>query len=345
MSEANVGKVFSLTGAQGVPGPPGKDGKDGAALTFDQLTEEQKAQLKGPKGDTGAALTFDQLTEEQKAQLKGPKGDPGAALTFDQLTAEQKAQLKGERGEPGATGATGATGPAGPKGDTGSTGATGPAGPKGDPGEPPTSMDASAITGILSLARGGTGQSTAAKALHALINGASTLSATTIATGDYIPVSDVSAATGKRITFANLAAALGGGVVVGTYQGQQNADVNAPTPPIFNSVNLGFRPKFVWVGVVGWGDAPWTYYKYERSSSGDERRFQEIYSAYAYDGYPFTGKHGDYDNGYTTYNALEITSTGFKVCNTYYERRATSYRAYEDVSLDTHETYFYLAVK
>ena len=107
---------------------------------------------------------------------RGEKGDPGetgAPLTFDQLTAEQKAQLKGDKGEPGATGATG---PAGPKGDTGATGATGPTGPKGDPGEPPTSMDASAITGILSLARGGTGQSTAAKALHALINGASTLS-------------------------------------------------------------------------------------------------------------------------------------------------------------------------
>ena len=181
---------------------------------------------------------------------KGDTGAPGAALTFDQLTAEQKAQLKGERGEPGATGTTG---PAGPKGDTGATGATGPAGPKGDPGEPPTSMDASAITGILSLARGGTGQSTAAKALHALINGASTLSSTTIATGDYIPVSDVSAATGKRITLANLAAALGGGVVVGTYTGTGKSDTLGS---LDRTITLGFKPKAVVIFGINEGDTP-----------------------------------------------------------------------------------------
>lgn len=184
---------------------------------------------------------------------RGEKGDPGetgAPLTFDQLTTEQKAQLKGDKGEPGATGATG---PAGPKGDTGATGATGPTGPKGDPGEPPTSMDASAITGILSLARGGTGQSTAAKALHALINGASTLSSTTIATGDYIPVSDVSAATGKRITLANLAAALGGGVVVGTYTGTGNSDTLGS---LDRTITLGFKPKAVVIFGINEGDTP-----------------------------------------------------------------------------------------
>lgn len=187
---------------------------------------------KGDPGETGAPLTFDQLTDEQKAQLKGEKGDPGA---------------NGEKGEKGDTGEPG------PKGDAGATGATGPTGPKGDPGEPPTSMDASAITGILSLARGGTGQSTAAKALHALINGASTLSSTTIATGDYIPVSDVSAATGKRITLANLAAALGGGVVVGTYTGTGNSDTLGS---LDRTITLGFKPKAVVIFGINEGDTP-----------------------------------------------------------------------------------------
>lgn len=345
MSEANVGKVFSLTGSQGVPGPPGKDGadgkdgKDGAALTFDQLTEEQKAQLKGDKGDTGAT---------------GPKGDPGAALTFDQLTAEQKAQLKGDKGD---TGATGPTGPPGPKGDTGATGATGPTGPKGDPGEPPTSMDASAITGILSLAHGGTGQSTAAKALYALINGASTLSSTTIVTGDYIPVSDVSAATGKRITLANLAAALGGGVVVGTYIGNQStptATASAQTP---QTINLGFRPKLILVGELGGGSGivPWSAVDIRDYDDAEWGKYKTIHeavlrAAYAVPSIPWSMSQGDYDSTITT-NCLEVTTSGFQVRNVKneYERSSstgnpieTSYRCRLNISGDT---YFYLAIK
>ena len=56
-------------------------------LTSD-LTDEQKASLKGDKGDT---FTFDDLTDEQKASLKGDKGE---ALTFDDLTPEQIATLQ-----------------------------------------------------------------------------------------------------------------------------------------------------------------------------------------------------------------------------------------------------------
>lgn len=112
-------------------------GAKGDALTFDQLTEDQKAQLKGPKGDK---MTFADLTSEEKAQLKGEKGD---ALTFSMLTDEQKAQLKGQKGE---TGATGPQGPQGIKGDTGAQGLrgpkgdTGPQGEKGDKGDDGTSI-------------------------------------------------------------------------------------------------------------------------------------------------------------------------------------------------------------
>lgn len=60
----------------------------GTALTWDDLTEEQKASLKGETGTTGA---------------QGPKGDP---LTWDDLTDEQKASLKGAKGDPGEDGMT-----------------------------------------------------------------------------------------------------------------------------------------------------------------------------------------------------------------------------------------------
>lgn len=85
------------TGPQGPMGPQGEKGADGT-MTFEDLTPEQKASLKGDKGDkgdTGAA---------------GPQGEPGP---------------KGDKGDPG---------PQGPKGDTGETGAQGPQGLQGEPG-------------------------------------------------------------------------------------------------------------------------------------------------------------------------------------------------------------------
>ena len=88
------------TGPQGPVGPEGPKGADGT-MTFEDLTPEQKASLKGDKGDkgdTGAA---------------GPQGEPGP---------------KGDKGDPGEPG------PKGDKGDTGETGAQGPQGPKGEPG-------------------------------------------------------------------------------------------------------------------------------------------------------------------------------------------------------------------
>lgn len=53
---------------------------------------------KGDKGDTGAALTYDMLTDEQKAALKGEKGDPG------------QDGAKGDNGQDGKNGSDGADG-------------------------------------------------------------------------------------------------------------------------------------------------------------------------------------------------------------------------------------------
>lgn len=93
----NESSLYIVKGETGPQGPQGEKGADGT-MTFEDLTPEQKASLKGDKGDkgdTGAA---------------GPQGEPGP---------------KGDKGEPG---------PKGDKGDTGETGAQGPQGEKGDPG-------------------------------------------------------------------------------------------------------------------------------------------------------------------------------------------------------------------
>ena len=72
-------------GLQGEPGPQGPEGPKGAdgTMTFDDLTPEQKATLKGDKGDTGE---------------QGPQGLPGE---------------KGEKGDKGAKGDKGDSGEAG----------------------------------------------------------------------------------------------------------------------------------------------------------------------------------------------------------------------------------------
>lgn len=80
-------------GEVGPQGPVGPEGADGT-MTFEDLTPEQKASLKGDKGDkgdTGAA---------------GPQGEPGP---------------KGDKGDPGETGAQG---PQGLQGEPGTNGTT-----------------------------------------------------------------------------------------------------------------------------------------------------------------------------------------------------------------------------
>ena len=70
----NENKVQILTaGTQGAPGP---------AMTFDMLTDEQKAELKGEPGQP-----FDTLTPEQQAALKGEAGRDGISVTDVAMTA------------------------------------------------------------------------------------------------------------------------------------------------------------------------------------------------------------------------------------------------------------------
>lgn len=131
-------------GEKGDKGDQGEKGETGRALKFEDLTEEQKAQLKGQDG----TMTFEDLTPAQKASLKGDKGDPGPAgkdgangepFRYEDFTEEQLAKLKGpkgDKGEPGKDGYTPKKGVDYFDGKDGQKGESGEKGPKGDKGEP-----------------------------------------------------------------------------------------------------------------------------------------------------------------------------------------------------------------
>lgn len=113
-----------LQGIQGIQGEKGEKGEKGeTGLQGLQGIQGEK----GQKGDTGlqgekgldGAMTFSDLTLEQKLSLKGEKGDTG---------------LQGEKGDKGDKGDIGSQGIPGLKGDTGLQGIKGDKGDKGDAG-------------------------------------------------------------------------------------------------------------------------------------------------------------------------------------------------------------------
>ena len=127
-------QIIKLQGPKGDPGPKGEDGVQGPKgepLRFEELTEEQKLELKGEKGDKGEQgipgpkgepFKYSDFTPEQLNALKGPKGDTGEngeqgpkgePFKYTDFTQEQLAALKGERGEKGETGERGRKGPQG----------------------------------------------------------------------------------------------------------------------------------------------------------------------------------------------------------------------------------------
>lgn len=139
-------------GEQGPPGPKGADGK----MTFEQLTPEQREQLKGdkgPKGDVGPkgndgapgkSITISSITEETSGSYLGSWFGSTAKSTKVTFSDGQSISLphgkdgetgpKGDKGEPGQRGADGQRGEAGPPGPKGSNGAPGLDGPRGATG-------------------------------------------------------------------------------------------------------------------------------------------------------------------------------------------------------------------
>lgn len=139
-------------------GPEGPQGEPGF-IKFEDLTPEQKEELRGPQGvpgKDGAPGPQGPQGIQGPAGPEGPKGADGT-MTFEDLTPEQKESLKGDPGPAGANGIsptvtitpidggnvvtiTDETGPHsfnvmnGAKGDQGIQGPEGPQGPKGDTG-------------------------------------------------------------------------------------------------------------------------------------------------------------------------------------------------------------------
>lgn len=139
-------------GARGLRGAAGRDGKDGKDFIWEEVKEEVLERIKN------YTIQFDNLTDEQKLELRGPRGMRGQKgiagrdgkdgkdgidgknfsfdehkekiinhlntlkLTFDDFTEEEKESLRGPQGFRGQRGKRGVDGE---KGETGRTGAPG----------------------------------------------------------------------------------------------------------------------------------------------------------------------------------------------------------------------------
>ena len=117
----NEASLYIVKGETGPIGPQGLQGEVGPAGPQGEIGPQGPVGPEGPKGADGT-MTFEDLTPEQKASLKGDKGDKGDT------------GAAGPQGEPGPKGDKGDPGPQGPKGDTGEIGAQGPQGLQGEPG-------------------------------------------------------------------------------------------------------------------------------------------------------------------------------------------------------------------
>ena len=94
---------------RGVPGFTGPAGPQGEPGIQGPRGEQGEQGIQGPKGDKGAdgTMTFEELTPEQKASLKGDTGEQGPVGP------------QGVKGDKGEKGDKGDQGERGPKGDTG----------------------------------------------------------------------------------------------------------------------------------------------------------------------------------------------------------------------------------
>lgn len=102
-----------------------------------------------------------------------------------------------------------------------------------------------ATTGTLAVSRGGTGGTTGAAGLYNLVNPCGALTNTGVATGDYFPMLDTSATTGKKITLANLTTYLSGQISgsVKTASGSYTGTGVIPTVRTsYKTFTLGFKP-------------------------------------------------------------------------------------------------------
>ena len=120
----NEASLYIVKGPAGPQGPQGEVGPQGLQGETGPIGPQGPVGPEGPKGADGT-MTFEDLTPEQKASLKGDKGDKGDTGAAGPQGEPGPQGPKGDKGDPGETGAQGLQGP---KGDTGVQG------PKGEPG-------------------------------------------------------------------------------------------------------------------------------------------------------------------------------------------------------------------
>lgn len=140
-------------GEQGIQGPKGDKGEDGT-ITFEELTPEQKASLKGDKGDkgdTGEGFSIYKTYASIAAMNADAANVPEGKFVIITSTVEEEDNAKlfcknatnfsfitdmsGATGIKGEKGDQGNQGEKGDKGDKGDTGAQGVKGDKGDAGK------------------------------------------------------------------------------------------------------------------------------------------------------------------------------------------------------------------
>ena len=125
-------------GEQGIQGPQGPKGADGT-MTFEELTPEQKASLKGDKGDTGEGFSIYKTYASIAAMNADAANVPEGKFVIITSTVEEadnaKLFCKNATDFSFITDMSGATGIKGEKGDKGDQGEQGPKGDKGDKGD------------------------------------------------------------------------------------------------------------------------------------------------------------------------------------------------------------------
>ena len=124
-------------GDKGEDGIVGKDGAQGAQGEQGETGPQGPQGNEGPQGQQGekgqdGSVSFDDLTPEQKAELKGDQGPAGAQ---GDKGDQGPAGAQGDKGDQGPAGENGQDGAQGQKGDQGDKGDQGPAGAQGDKGD------------------------------------------------------------------------------------------------------------------------------------------------------------------------------------------------------------------
>ena len=79
-------QIIKLQGPKGDPGPKGEDGVQGPKgepLRFEELTEEQKLELKGEKGDKGEPGAPGPKGDTGENGEQGPKGEQGDNVNLE----------------------------------------------------------------------------------------------------------------------------------------------------------------------------------------------------------------------------------------------------------------------